>query len=549
MAFTKAQIEALKNSLLASNQPITAAIHRAFAQKLIDEMYDAQSRGNLLAGVQESGSTVTGDEILVIRSGVAYLVPASLFGSGISFADLNGIVIVDPQDGDLLAYDAVTEEWKNIPNLFVPYDGATASVDLGEFGLRAGFIQLDTTPTGTPTAQGTMSWDVDNETIDVVLNGFTMKIGEDLFYPVKNQTGASIPKGTAVRFNGTVGASGRLLIAPFLADGSLPSSRFMGVTAETIANGADGKVLWFGRLRGIDTNAYNEGDVLYASATVAGGYQTTVPTPPQNVISVAAVINKSATQGVLFVRPQVETQGDFVTLATAQNITGAKVFLNSLLALIGSNPVFRIGTTDNTATIFLRNDENEDAASVAMNTPANEMAVATHVDNMDIRIEPHGTGKVKVPNIPINSISDNNAVLTRVGGIVNALGRSASVSFTPSLSGAGLSFTYAIQEGFAHRLGNLVFIRIRIVCTISGTPGAGALSVVGLPVAAAPNVVQRVPCLQYQNMGFTEAQAAGVSLEINGNVTTGDIVATTGSIALPTAGSSRGLIIQGFYHI
>jgi hypothetical protein len=331
MAFTKAQLEALKNSQLASNQPINAATHRAFVQNLIDELYDAQSRGNLLAGVQDSGATVAGDEILVIRSGVAYLIPASLFGTGISFDDLNGIVIVDPQDGDLLSYNALTDSWQNLPNTFVPYANATASVDLGEFGLRAGFVRFDTTPTGTPTDQGTVSWDVDNETLDVVLNGYTMKVGEDLFYPVKNQTGASIPKGTAVQFNGTVGASGRLLIAPFLANGSLPSSRFMGVTAETIADGEDGKVLWFGRLRGINTNAFNEGDILYASTTVAGGYQTTLPTPPNNVISVAAVVTKSINQGTLFVRPQIEMFANVVTTNTAQSISAIKTFLTETI--------------------------------------------------------------------------------------------------------------------------------------------------------------------------------------------------------------------------
>jgi hypothetical protein len=186
---------------------------------------------------------------------------------------------------------------------FVPYTGATQNVDLGEFGVDAGFVTLDTTPTNTPTSQGTIFWDADDNTVDVVLNGYIMKIGEDLFYPVKNQTGSSIAKGTAVRFAGTVGASGRLLIAPFIADGSVPSSFFMGVTAEAIADGADGKVLYFGRIRGINTNAFNEGDVLYASTTVAGGFQTAVPVAPNNIVQVAAVINKSINQGVIFIRP------------------------------------------------------------------------------------------------------------------------------------------------------------------------------------------------------------------------------------------------------
>jgi hypothetical protein len=186
---------------------------------------------------------------------------------------------------------------------FVPYSGATDNVELGEFGIEAGFVQLDTTPTNTPTTQGSIYWDEDDETIAVILNGTIMKIGEDQFYPVKNQTGSTIAKGTAVRFAGTVGASGRLLIAPFIADNSVPSSRFMGVTSEAILNGADGKVMWFGRIRGINTNAFNEGDILYASTTTAGGFQTTIPVAPNNIVQVAAVVTKSINNGTIFVRP------------------------------------------------------------------------------------------------------------------------------------------------------------------------------------------------------------------------------------------------------
>jgi hypothetical protein len=43
--------------------------------------------------------------------------------------------------------------------------------------------------------------------------------------------------------------------------------------------------------------------VLYASTTVAGGFQTAVPVAPNNIVQVAAVINKSINQGVIFIRP------------------------------------------------------------------------------------------------------------------------------------------------------------------------------------------------------------------------------------------------------
>jgi hypothetical protein len=119
---------------------------------------------------------------------------------------------------------------------YVPYIGATQSVNLGEWGLTAGFVGFDLTPTGTPSVPGTMFWSADDETVDLVMDAaVTQKIGQETFYLVKNQTGAPIPKGTVVRANGTVGSSGRILIAPFLANGTFPSKFCIGVTAETIA--------------------------------------------------------------------------------------------------------------------------------------------------------------------------------------------------------------------------------------------------------------------------------------------------------------------------
>jgi hypothetical protein len=196
----------------------------------------------------------------------------------------------------------------NIPNYsgaltgYVPYTGATGNVDLGEYGLDTGFLNFDITPTGTPTTQGTVYWDDSRSTLSLIMNGVTQHIGQDSFFYVKNSTGSSIPKGTSVRFNGTDGASGHLLIAPFLANGTYPSSYFMGVTAETIGNGGFGQVVNFGELEGINTSAYTAGDLLYASSTVSGGFQTTAPSAPNNIVLIAAAVN-SKNNGAIVVRP------------------------------------------------------------------------------------------------------------------------------------------------------------------------------------------------------------------------------------------------------
>jgi len=187
-----------------------------------------------------------------------------------------------------------------LPNK-VPYTGATSDVNLGEFGVQLGNLEFDVTPTNIPTAQGSVYWDDNAETLALIMNGTTQKVGEDTFYHVRNTTGSTIPKGTPVRFAGTTGNSGRLLIAPMIANGTTPSQYYMGVTSEAISNNADGKVYQFGKMRGVNTSAFTDGDILYVSTTVAGGFQTTQPTAPNNIIVAAAVVH-AANNGTLMIR-------------------------------------------------------------------------------------------------------------------------------------------------------------------------------------------------------------------------------------------------------
>ena len=154
---------------------------------------------------------------------------------------------------------------------------------------------------GTGT-QGTLSWNTDEETVDIIQNGATLQVGQEIHVHVKNQTGVGIPDGTPVYVTGTLGSSGRLTVAPMIADGTIEAKYFLGITTEDIPNGEDGKVTTFGKIRGLDTSAYTEGQTLYVSSTTAGAFQTTAPISPNLDLEVAIVINVSATVGTIFVR-------------------------------------------------------------------------------------------------------------------------------------------------------------------------------------------------------------------------------------------------------
>ena len=184
-------------------------------------------------------------------------------------------------------------------------DSSSVSITGGTIsGLNS--LALDTTPTGALSAQGQMMWNPDEETVDIQLNAFVMHTGTHMLFHVKNSTGSTIAKGVPVMFAGTNGSSGILLVQPW--NGTGPSTYFMGITAEELIDTAEGFVIAFGKLKGIQTDGANYGEtwvngqIIYASTTT--GYLTkTQPAAPNPHIQVCAVVNAHASNGTLFIRP------------------------------------------------------------------------------------------------------------------------------------------------------------------------------------------------------------------------------------------------------
>jgi surface protein len=179
----------------------------------------------------------------------------------------------------------------------------SAGVYVGTDEITVDQLNFDTAAAQTLNAAGEMAWDVDRETVALRLDSqLSTYLNQDSLYHVVNQTGVTISKGTVVGAVGTLGVSGKILIAPYQANQPSTSQRVMGVTSENIANGAEGFVQHFGLIRGINTSAFSNGDLLWASSTVAGGFATTPPVAPNNKVLVALVV-AAANNGVIFVRP------------------------------------------------------------------------------------------------------------------------------------------------------------------------------------------------------------------------------------------------------
>ena len=199
----------------------------------------------------------------------------------------------------------------------------TKKITREEFFKAVDYISFDTTNVVANPTEGQLTWDTAEKTLSLGLNGgdVVLQLGQELHFRVRNNTGSQINNGTVCRFAGSLGNSGLLLAAPFLANGTYDSHVIMGVATENIPNGEDGLVTYFGKVRGVNTSAFTDGQILYASSTVSGGLTATKPDSPNNVISVAAVVS-AANNGTLFVRPILEDHWSAVP-ATASS-TGRK---------------------------------------------------------------------------------------------------------------------------------------------------------------------------------------------------------------------------------
>jgi hypothetical protein len=160
--------------------------------------------------------------------------------------------------------------------------------------------------TGVPTNNvetAKMRWDSDLATVVLGLNdNVPNELGFKNFWLVKNQTGSTITKGSIVYANGTLGASGRITIDKFIADGSIDAKYLLGITAHDLSNGDNGYVISFGKIRKVNTDTFAAGAILYPSPTVAGVWTDVEPIAPNIDMPIGFCINSHANNGTIAIK-------------------------------------------------------------------------------------------------------------------------------------------------------------------------------------------------------------------------------------------------------
>ena len=218
-----------------------------------------------------------------------------------------GALFFNSTTNELNVYSADNTEWIAIPgmtlaalkdtNLGTLIENDMLAWRSGEWVNTDAVIASSVQLSGGTGDDGKLTWDPDENTLDLVAGNTTLQIGQETYINVKNQSGSVITNGAVVMAAGTLGASGRILITPY--DGVSLPKYILGITTESIADGEDGKVTSFGKIRGIDTSAWSEGDELFV--TTNGGLTNVEPTSGIN-IAIAYVINVHAVNGTIMVR-------------------------------------------------------------------------------------------------------------------------------------------------------------------------------------------------------------------------------------------------------
>jgi len=134
---------------------------------------------------------------------------------------------------------------------------------------------------------------------------------------VRNQTGATLTKGTVVYITGATGNNP--IVEKALATGDSTSAQTFGLCQANIANNAEGYVVLTGDLTGIDTSAFTEGQQLYLSPTTAGTYTATKQYAPNHLVYIGVITRAHPTLGQIEVKIQNGYELDEIHNVSAQS--------------------------------------------------------------------------------------------------------------------------------------------------------------------------------------------------------------------------------------
>lgn len=181
------------------------------------------------------------------------------------------------------------------------YVNVSGDTMTGNLTFVGGFIQLDTALANPAYQEGRLFYDNEEKALSYYtdINGITVNVGQEHLIKVRNVNGSPLVDGDVVYVFSANGNN--VTVKKARADLAATSRATIGVVTQACADNADTYITRLGKVHGLNTQAYNEGDTVYLSATTAGGWTTSIPSTPHRVVRIGYVTKKSAGDGHILV--------------------------------------------------------------------------------------------------------------------------------------------------------------------------------------------------------------------------------------------------------
>jgi len=260
---------------------------------------DSSSQGSVTVSNVTNSVSVTGDQTVVVTE--------TVYSTPIDGGQGDTVVISSPAEFivQVSAQGPQGPRGIGVPEGGQPGDLIVKTVDATAWtdAPTVDMLTFDTTA-GEVVGEGQVAWNAIDGTLDIGMTGgnVTLQVGQEQLIRVRNNTGVQIANGQVLYVTGALGQRMTVSLASSLAE--ITSSKTIGVATEDIPNNSEGYITTMGLVRGIATNAFEEGDALYLSST-PGAFTNIKPDAPEHMVSIGWVIKKAGGgAGSIFVHIQ-----------------------------------------------------------------------------------------------------------------------------------------------------------------------------------------------------------------------------------------------------